>query len=366
MKIIYIAETSITNKSAYTHHVMKMCDAFSQLNHDLILLIPNFEKKIHFNKIRKNFLLNGRKGFKIKTIQNRKLTNFVLRAIFAFKVSKFIKKNKPNIILTRSFISSIFLTLFKIKHILEIHSELQSITKFLMINLNYINSKYILKKILISKSLNKIYKFKAKDILILHDGVDIKNFKYSKETKEIKTATYVGSFYKGRGIDIILELAKKFKKIKFNLYGEKNKFNKVKLKNVKFLGYINYNEVPKVLSDSDVLLMPYSKKVYVRADNINTANYCSPLKMFDYLAAGKIIMSSKLDGICEVLKHKNNSIIVNKYDPKSWIKYMEDIIKKKYNLSSIRKHSLKTATKFTWYSRAQKITKSYIKLSKND
>ena len=45
MKIIYIAETSITNKSAYTHHVMKMCDAFSQLNHDLILLIPNFEKK---------------------------------------------------------------------------------------------------------------------------------------------------------------------------------------------------------------------------------------------------------------------------------------------------------------------------------
>ena len=40
MKIIYIAETSITNKSAYTHHVMKMCDAFSQLNHDLILLIP--------------------------------------------------------------------------------------------------------------------------------------------------------------------------------------------------------------------------------------------------------------------------------------------------------------------------------------
>ena len=112
--------------------------------------------------------------------------------------------------------------------------------------------------------------------------------------------------------------------------------------------------------------MPYSKKVYVRADNINTANYCSPLKMFDYLAAGKIIMSSKLDGICEVLKHKNNSIIVNKYDPKSWIKYMEDIIKKKYNLSSIRKNSLKTATKFTWYSRAEIITKSYIKLSKND
>ena len=63
MKIIYIAETSITNKSAYTHHVMKMCDAFSQLNHDLILLIPNFEKKIHFNKIRKKFFIKWWKRF---------------------------------------------------------------------------------------------------------------------------------------------------------------------------------------------------------------------------------------------------------------------------------------------------------------
>ena len=30
MKIVYIAETSLTNKSAYTHHVLKMCDAFSK------------------------------------------------------------------------------------------------------------------------------------------------------------------------------------------------------------------------------------------------------------------------------------------------------------------------------------------------
>ena len=28
--VYYIADTSLTNKSAYTHHVIKMCDAFSQ------------------------------------------------------------------------------------------------------------------------------------------------------------------------------------------------------------------------------------------------------------------------------------------------------------------------------------------------
>ena len=30
MKVVYIAETSLTNKSAYTHHVIKMCDAFQK------------------------------------------------------------------------------------------------------------------------------------------------------------------------------------------------------------------------------------------------------------------------------------------------------------------------------------------------
>ena len=65
---------------------------------------------------------------------------------------------------------------FKIKHILEIHSEFQSFTKFLMINLNFINSSYISKKILILESLNKIFKFNKNEYIVLHDGVDVKNF----------------------------------------------------------------------------------------------------------------------------------------------------------------------------------------------
>ena len=51
----------------------------------------------------------------------------------------------------------------------------------------------------------------------------------------------------------------------------------------------------------------------INANNINTANYCSPLKMFDYLASGRIIISSKLDGICEVLKHKKQLFAENRF-----------------------------------------------------
>jgi len=355
MKVAYIAETSLTNKSAYTQHVIKMCDAFCQNDVDLTLLLPKVEENLSFKKIKKNFLLNSQKPFLIKSILNYKTKNFFLRVLFGLKVSKYVKKEKVDLIITRSLIASVFLSLMKINHFVEIHSELKSLTKFLMLDLNFINSKYISKIILISKSLNKIYKINKKKSLILHDGVDIKNFKNIKKIKKIETATYVGSFYKGRGIDLIVELAKQFKKINFKLYGQSNNNIKYKSKNIKIFKHVNYNKVPKILSNSDLLLMPYADVVFVRAKNINTANYCSPLKMFDYLASGKIILSSKLDGICEVLKHNNNSLIIDKYDPKKWIEVIKNVLKNKYNLNKLRKNSISTANKYTWNKRVIKI-----------
>ena len=48
MNIVYISETSLTNKSAQTIHVLKMCDAFSKKN-KINLIIPfhnNLKTKI--------------------------------------------------------------------------------------------------------------------------------------------------------------------------------------------------------------------------------------------------------------------------------------------------------------------------------
>ena len=154
MKITYIAETSLTNKSAYTHHVLKMCDAFCKKN-DVHLIIPYAKNNLSLKKIKKQFLLTTKKNILIKSILNFKINNFLYRIIFGYKVAIYLKSNKSKMIISRSFISSFFLCFFKINHFLEIHSEFKGLTRFLMINLNYINSKYILKTILISQALKK-------------------------------------------------------------------------------------------------------------------------------------------------------------------------------------------------------------------
>ena len=355
MKIVYIAETSLTNKSAYSQHVVKMSDAFGQLNHDLILYLPQTKENLSYEHLKDKFLLVSKKKFIIRPLTNFKLTNIFLKLFFLFKVIRNIKIDKPELILTRSFLSSIVLSLFKIKHILEIHSEFQSLTKFLMINLNFINSKYIKKKILISKSLNSIFKFKDKEFIVLHDGVDIKNFESIKIRDDIKKVCYTGSFYKGRGIELIVRLAKNFPNLKFELYGQTDDQLKIDLKNLKIYDYVNYCEIPNILKDSDLLLMPYAKKVSVRSKSLNTADYCSPLKMFDYLASGRIIISSKLSGICEVLKHNENSIIVENYEYKLWEQEINKIIKKEYDTVKLKNNAIETAREYTWVKRASSI-----------
>ena len=177
MKIIYIAETSLSNKSAYTLHVLKMCEALSKQS-EVELILPYINSNFKLNEIKKNFLLTSKKKFIVKTILKYKIKIFLKRIHFGYKSAKYIKKTNSKIILTRSIISSFFLCIFKVKHFLEIHNELIGLTKFLMINLNFINSNYIIKTILISKELNKHFpSIKKNKILVLHDAVDVKNFK---------------------------------------------------------------------------------------------------------------------------------------------------------------------------------------------
>lgn len=130
-------------------------------------------------------------------------------------------------------------------------------------------------------------------------------------------------------------------------------------KNVKIHGYVNYERVPYILAKSDILLLPSANVQYGRTTNINITNYNSPLKMFDYLASGKIIVSSKRDGICEILKHNYNAIIVKDYKTNAWIKYLRDILNNKYDLKKIKNNSIKTAKKYTWENRVNKILLEY-------
>ena len=99
--------------------------------------------------------------------------------------------------------------------------------------------------------------------------------------------------------------------------------------------------------------MPYKKNVGVLIKDINVAKYFSPLKMYDYLASGKIIIASDLPVYRDILKNNINAIIL-KDDVKIWSKMISKALKsKQYN--SLGRTARKNSKNYSWRSRITKI-----------
>lgn len=361
-RIFYIAEFSLPNQSAYALHVLKMCDGFSEIRKKRIeLLIPHVNSNYSKKKIKKDYLLKY--DYKIRNFfSSKKNLNFFSRIIFSFKIKNYLKDKQGSLIISRSLVPSIFLAFFNIKNIIEIHTELTGITKFffLLTKLNFIKKN--LRFIFINSYLRKKFNIEKKNSIILYDAVDVRDFKSIKIKEYKDTCFYSGSFSKGKGLEIILKISKKIPEIDFHLYGNKNTiFDKSILnknfKNVYFKGYLAYSELVKKINSYKILLMPYKKNVSVLIKDIDVSKYFSPLKMFDYLASGKIIIASDLQVYKNILKDNQNSIIL-KENINLWCKTIKKLMQNK-RLDYLGKNAKKSSKKYTWIIRAQKILQFY-------
>ena len=63
-------------------------------------------------------------------------------------------------------------------------------------------------------------------------------------------------------------------------------------------------ETEKFRLKMDILLAPYQDRVTVaQSDNITTERWMSPLKLFEYMAAGKAIICSDIPVLREILEN---------------------------------------------------------------
>ena len=359
--IYYIAEFNLPNSSAYALQVLKMCDAFKKKGYNTSLLLPY--NKSNYSKIKRDYLLKE----KIKIIsfyKTEKSFNFLSRILYSYNIFRFLnnKNDKIKLIISRSIVASIFLCIFNIKNTLEIHHELSGITKlfFLFLKIHYFKKN--VNFVFIHKNLRKKVYNNHIPSIILDDATDLMDFKNIK-LKMIKNAcAYTGSLYKGKGLELIIKIAKLLNSVNFYVYGDLKTLKKEQIdnklpKNIKLEGKVSYSQIPKILSKFQILLMPYQKQVNVRHKNLNVAIYMSPLKMFDYLAAGKIIIASNISNYKHILKNNYNCFLCNPENQLEWSKKINYIFKKSNNLKYIKKNSLKTARNYSWDLRVEKLIK---------
>jgi glycosyltransferase involved in cell wall biosynthesis len=175
------------------------------------------------------------------------------------------------------------------------------------------------------------------------------------------TAGYTGHLYPGRGMDLILKLAKRSPEMNFLVVGGEPQdvsriAGKVKergLENVTLVGFIPNADLPKYQAACDVLLMPYQQQVSASSGG-DIARYLSPMKLFEYLACGRAICSSDLPVLREVLSDEI-AILLPPDDIDSWDSALQRLRNDTELRMKLAKNALDAAALYSWESRAQKV-----------
>ena len=348
----YISELCLPSNSGYAQHVLKICDSFSKKFETHLYVISNNKS---FIKLKKEYSL--KRKFKIVPYSKNSKNNFITRIFFSLYILNNISKN--SLIISRSLISSLILTLFGVKSILELHHPPKGLTRYIFFLCRFFKLDKNLNYIFLHKNIKTYLKIKRG--IVLDDACDLSDFKVKKSKVKFEYC-YIGSLFKGKGLEKIIELAEYFPQKKFHVFGDTKtidpNFNMLqikKLKNLHMHNFKSYKFIPNILKRSKYLLLPYANKVSVNSKNLEVSNYMSPLKMFDYLASGKIIIASNLKVYSHILKDNINCLMPKKNDLKSWVDLINNISKKNKNLNYLRKNALNTASKYTWEKRTKKI-----------
>lgn len=365
MKICYLSNTAMPSKVASAIQIVKMCEAFSELGNEVKLITTNVSKS------KKNIFkyYNIKKKFKIEKIFFfQKFPLGIWYYLFSIISVRKAIKFKSDIFVTRNYFSCFLLTLLNKKVIMELHHDLieeSRIVRTLFFFHNFLNSKSIVRIIAITNSIkyhyiNK-YGLEEKKIIVLASGSSIKkNFCFNKNKKKLRIG-YFGSVYRSRGFELIIKLARIDKNNDYYIFGDlKKKINFLRNnnsnKNLFWQNYIPYNDVPKYLQKMDILILPYVSAI-TKAGNVgNITKFTSPLKLFDYLRVGRVILCSNFSVLKEILTNNKNAIFIKNYkNPHSWKLEINKISNSKQKQFIISRNNYILGKKYSLYNRAKKI-----------
>ena len=355
MKICYISNSASPSQNASSLQTAKLCEYITKQGHILKLILPNTGLKKNFfsyYNIKNKYTLKRLKFFK----KFPSGLYYYLYSIIAILRSDFTNQD---LYITRNFFTSFLLSILNKNHILEIHDDILIEGRIVQILVKYfgiLNFKSLIKIVTTTKTLKKRYvKYgvQKKKITVLHNASSFKSkFKSFKEKKNYLKIGYFGTIFKSRGIDLIIKLSSIDKKNKYYVYGGSPKQiikikRNIKNKNIYFYPYIPYSRVEKKINQIDICLLPYTSKITVSGNVGDISKYTSPLKLFDYMKLGKLIISSNLPVLKEILLNNYNSILIKNFGNKEeWynqIKYISQNIKK---FDKIKKNAFIYAKKF--------------------
>ncbi len=385
MKILYVNylyDVKLSSVGAAVH-VQELAKALKNLNHDVKVCFLNRFTSVEESEKRvvRRFL---------KKYLGKYLGNFnaLYSNIYYFlREWKLVMKERPDILLIRynifNFSIAIVCKIMELPFILEINAPMvyeKKLFRKSVIDLSLVG--WLLERLMInfadtiyvvSNQLKKFYverNIPSGRIHVIFNGVDEKKInplissnrvitEYNLQGK--KVLGFVGSFHYWHGVEqlqsLILDILFNYKNTIFLMVGDgplKHKMEDFIKKHritdkVILPGYVEYNNIPLYLAAMDIVFAPYPKhKIF----------YYSPIKLFEYMAAGKCIIASSIGQIKEIIEDGVNGILFEAGNYDDMLEKSKLLLQDNSLRSKIGRAARKTIEKnYTWKHTAEKLNR---------
>jgi glycosyltransferase involved in cell wall biosynthesis len=374
MKIACIAASKIPSLTANSIQVMKACQALQKLGHSVTLIVPG-EGRQPWTSLKDHYGLQVEFEVEwLKAAPSFRRYDFSLAAVRRARAlgAELVYAWPPQ--------AALFALVFNLPTILELHGEPVGTLGPLVFRL-------ILKQaapkrfMAISQALVDLieqrfhYYFTPASMVIAPNGVDLERYQDLPSPLEARkalglpeafTAVHSGHLYSGRGTDLLFQLAKNCPDQEFLWVGGtpeavaewETKLQAADLQNVTLTGFVENARLPLYQAAGEVLMMPYERKI-AGSSGGDSAAYASPMKMFEYMACGRIILSSDLPVIREVLSARN-AILLPPNQTGIWEQALKWVRADPEKWQPLAAEAKRDVERHTWTERARRALEGFL------
>jgi glycosyltransferase involved in cell wall biosynthesis len=364
MRIVCISASQIPSDTANSIQVMKVCQAFTQIGHEVILLVPGKQPNGYLP-------IDLQKHYGLQTFFTIEWVKVRNRRQFPWVATQHARRLNADLVYAWPIQAATLGLLRRMAVMLELHDlpggTFGPLWFELFLNLNGKKRLLPITKALLTAVEQKYRRLPDGQVVHAPDGVDFERYASLPDPATARrqaglpsnpTVQCTGHLYEGRGAALFLSLAEKFPQASFVWVGGRpvdvenwgKKASAAALANVIFTGFVPNATIPLYQAAADVLLMPYQETVATSSGG-NTASICSPMKMFEYMASGRAILTSDLPVLHEVLDD-SMAIFCPPEDRQAWESALGELLADDHRRQALGQCARIRAEKYSWVKRA--------------
>jgi glycosyltransferase involved in cell wall biosynthesis len=188
-----------------------------------------------------------------------------------------------------------------------------------------------------------------------------------------RTIVYAGQLYPWKGVDVLLRAMPLMPDVRLTIYGglgaaaedphlaaARSLVARLEVaERVSFAGFVPHAEVRRRLVGAAAAIVPLP-------DLLMSRYFTSPLKVFDYMAAGSPIVASDLPALREVLADGTNALLVPPGDPEALAAAVRRLFDEPGLAERLRRRAFDDVRAYTWERRAERIIRAVTSLAEQD